>query len=124
LSAFRLCNSNPSCAALALSAGVDIEQPPSQLYLSLGDAISANLTSLSDVDAAVSRVLLHKFDKEKLLLLRTGLGTNLEPQFGLAAQTRSSENLLLDFGFLRVSLDQRQSRSPEPTSIRLCFKRT
>jgi beta-glucosidase len=61
LSAFRLCNSNPSCAALALSAGVDIEQPPSQIYLSLGDAISANLTSLSDVDAAVSRVLLHKF---------------------------------------------------------------
>jgi hypothetical protein len=55
-------------------------------------------------------------DKEKLLLLRTELGTNLEPQFGLAAQTRSSEKLLLDFGFLRVSLDQRQSRSPEPTT--------
>jgi len=54
-------------------------------------------------------------DKEKLLLLRTELGTNLEPQFGLAAQTRSSEKLLLDFGFLCVSLDQRQSRSPEPT---------
>ena len=56
-------------------------------------------------------------DKEKLLLLRTELGTNLEPQFGLAAQTRSSEKLLLDFGFLRVSLDQRQSRSPEPTIL-------
>ena len=56
-------------------------------------------------------------DKEKLLLLllRTELGTNLEPQFGLAAQTRSSEKLLLDFGFLLVSFDQRQSRSSEPT---------
>ena len=35
-------------------------------------------------------------DKEKLLLLGTELGTNLEPQFGLAAQNRSSEKLLLD----------------------------
>jgi beta-glucosidase len=61
LSAFRLCSSDPSCAALALSAGVDIEQPPSQLYLTLGDAINSNLTSLAAVDAAVSRVLLHKF---------------------------------------------------------------
>jgi hypothetical protein len=52
-------------------------------------------------------------EKEKLLLLRTELSTSLEPQFGLAAQTRSSEKLLLDFGFLRVSLDQRQSRSSE-----------
>ena len=55
-------------------------------------------------------------DKGKKLLLGTELGTNLVPQFGLAAQTRSSEKLLLDFGFLRVSLDQRQSRSSEPTS--------
>jgi hypothetical protein len=54
-------------------------------------------------------------DKEKLLLLRTELGTNLEPQSGLAAQIRTSEKLLLDFGSLRVSLDQRQSRSSEPT---------
>jgi hypothetical protein len=56
-------------------------------------------------------------NKEKLLLLRTELATNLEPQFGLAAQTRSSEELLLDFGFLRVLLDQWQSRSSVPKII-------
>jgi beta-glucosidase len=58
---FRLCTTDASCAVLALSAGVDIEQPPSQLYLSLGDAISNNLTTLAVIDAAVSRVLSHKF---------------------------------------------------------------
>ena len=61
LSGFRLCADDAACAALALSAGVDIEQPPGTTYLSLADAIQRNLTTAAAVDAAVGRVLAHKF---------------------------------------------------------------
>ena len=58
---FRLCDSDASCAALALTAGVDIEQPPGQTYLALPQAIEAGLVTQAAVDAAVTRVLIHKF---------------------------------------------------------------
>ncbi len=61
LRGFRLCADDGACAALALTAGVDVEQPPGATYLSLGDAIARNLTTPADVDAAVGRVLAHKF---------------------------------------------------------------
>jgi len=58
---FRLCTSDPTCAALALTAGVDIEQPPGTTYLSLPQAMEAGLVAQADIDAAVARVLVHKF---------------------------------------------------------------
>ncbi len=58
---FRLCDSDASCAALALTAGVDVEQPPGQTYLALPQAIEAGLVTQAAVDAAVTRVLVHKF---------------------------------------------------------------
>ena len=61
LRAYRLCDSDASCAAAALSAGVDIEQPPGTTYLSLPAAVGAGLVTQAAVDAAVGRVLAHKF---------------------------------------------------------------
>ena len=58
---FRLCADDASCAALAISAGVDIEQVPSSTYLALPEAISRGLIPTSTVDDAVRRVLIHKF---------------------------------------------------------------
>lgn len=61
LGAYRLCNADASCAALAINAGVDIEQVPGTTFMSLPTAIAMNLTSQSTVDNAVRRVLNHKF---------------------------------------------------------------
>ena len=61
LRAFRLCDDDASCAALALTAGVDIEQPPGTTYLSLPEAVQRGLAAQADIDAAVTRVLVHKF---------------------------------------------------------------
>jgi beta-glucosidase len=61
LAAFRLCSSDAQCAAIALNAGVDVEQPPGTTYLSLPAAIAAGLTTQGTVDDAVRRVLRHKF---------------------------------------------------------------
>lgn len=58
---YRLCSDDASCAALALRAGVDVEQPPGATYLSLGDAVARGLVNASAIDAAVARVLTHKF---------------------------------------------------------------
>lgn len=61
LNAFRLCSTDAMCAALAINAGVDIEQVPGTTYLSLPIAISQNLTTQTIVDNAVRRILNHKF---------------------------------------------------------------
>ena len=58
---FRLCTDDASCAALALTAGVDIEQPPGTTFLALPEALQRGLVAQADIDAAVSRVLIHKF---------------------------------------------------------------
>ena len=58
---FRLCDDDASCAALALTAGVDIEQPPGTTFLALPDALQRGLATQANIDAAVSRVLAHKF---------------------------------------------------------------
>ena len=58
---FRVCATDAACAARALNAGVDIEQVPGALYQALPAAIAQGLTSQAAVDAAVRRVLLHKF---------------------------------------------------------------
>lgn len=58
---YRLCDDDASCAALALSAGVDVEQPPGTTYLSLPLAVERGLINASLIDAAVARVLTHKF---------------------------------------------------------------
>lgn len=61
LANFRLCSDDASCAALAINAGVDIEQVQGQTYLSLPQAIERNLTTQQTVDDAVRHVLTHKF---------------------------------------------------------------
>jgi beta-glucosidase len=61
LAAFRICAGDAACAALALNAGVDVEQPPGSTFLSLPAAIAQNLTSQAAVDDAVRRILTHKF---------------------------------------------------------------
>ena len=61
LRGFRLCDDDASCAAVALNAGVDIEQPPGATYLSLPTAVARGLVNESTIDAAVARVLTHKF---------------------------------------------------------------
>ena len=63
LARFRLCDGNDgaTCAAAALTAGVDIEQPTGTTYLELPGAIARGLATQGDVDAAVRRVLIHKF---------------------------------------------------------------
>jgi len=61
LRAFRLCDDDASCAALALTAGVDVEQPPGTTFLALPEALQRGLAQQADIDAAVSRVLAHKF---------------------------------------------------------------
>lgn len=61
LAAFRLCSDDASCAALAINAGVDIEQVGGQTYLSLPEAIQRGLTTQELVDDAVRHVLTHKF---------------------------------------------------------------
>lgn len=61
LGAFRLCGTPAACAALAINAGVDIEQVPGSTYLDLPQAIAQGLTNQSMVDDAVRRVLNHKF---------------------------------------------------------------
>ena len=61
LRAFRLCDDDASCAALALTAGVDIEQPPGTTFLALPEALQRGLATQADIDAAVARVLRHKF---------------------------------------------------------------
>ena len=63
LVSFRVAADDAHGAALALNAGVDIEQGGGhQAYLAgLPSALAQNLTSMETVDAAVSRVLQHKF---------------------------------------------------------------
>ena len=61
LQRYGLCGSDSECAALALTAGVDMEQPPGTTFLSLPAAVAAGLASAAEIDAAVARVLLHKF---------------------------------------------------------------
>lgn len=61
LRAFRLCAYDASCAALALNAGVDVEQVPGETFLSLPTALALNLTTQAAVDDAVRHVLTHKF---------------------------------------------------------------
>ena len=61
LRGFRLCADDASCAALAVRAGVDVEQPPGTTFLALGDAVAQGLVNQSTIDAAVGRVLAHKF---------------------------------------------------------------
>ena len=61
LGTFRICASDAACAARGIIAGVDIEQVPGHLYLSLPDAIAQGLVNQSTVDDAVRRVLNHKF---------------------------------------------------------------
>jgi beta-glucosidase len=60
LSRYRLCGDDASCGALALTAGVDVEQPPGALFLQLGEAVARGLAQQADIDAAVARVLWHK----------------------------------------------------------------
>ena len=61
LGGFGLCASDAECAALALTAGVDVEQPPGTTFLALPAAVAAGLAAPADIDAAVARVLVHKF---------------------------------------------------------------
>ena len=61
LAGFGLCASDAQCAALALTAGVDMEQPPGTTFLALPAALAAGAVSAADIDAAVTRVLVHKF---------------------------------------------------------------
>ncbi len=63
LARYRLCDGSDgaTCAAAALTAGVDVEQPPGTTFLNLADAIARGLATQGDVDAAVRRVLVHKF---------------------------------------------------------------
>jgi beta-glucosidase len=61
LAGFGLCGSDAECGALALTAGVDVEQPPGTTFLALPAAMAAGLASAADLDAAVARVLVHKF---------------------------------------------------------------
>ena len=63
LVAFRVAADDAHAAALALNAGVDIEQGGAhQAFLAgLPAALAQNLTTMSAVDFAVSRVLAHKF---------------------------------------------------------------
>jgi beta-glucosidase-like glycosyl hydrolase len=61
LAGFGLCTSDAQCAALALTAGVDVEQPPGTTFLALPAALAAGLATPADIDAAVARVLVHKF---------------------------------------------------------------
>ena len=61
LQRYGLCGSDSECAALALTAGVDMEQPPGTTFLALPQAVAAGLATAADIDAAVARVLLHKF---------------------------------------------------------------
>ena len=61
LQTYRICTDSASCAARALTAGVDIEQPPGTTYLSLPEAVQRGLVTQKMVDDAVRRVLTHKF---------------------------------------------------------------